>query len=99
MDMGQQDVRVDPAGLRAVAADVDAVALRVADVSRCPLNFGGAVAGRAHVADGEQWRRTVDALCGVSAQWARATAEIAAALRTGAARYADADRAAAATLG
>lgn len=99
MDMGQQDLRVDVRALRAVADEFDAAARGVAGLMRAPLRFGGALAGRAHVAEGEAWRQGVDALLAVSAQWSRASAEIAVSLRSGADRYAGTDLTAAAALG
>jgi hypothetical protein len=99
MDMGQQDLRVDVRALRAVADEFDAVADSVSGLARSPLRFGGALAGRAHVADGAAWRQGVDALLAVSAQWSRASAEIAVSLRDGADRYSGTDLLAAASLG
>ncbi|OBH76480.1 hypothetical protein A5681_00625 [Mycobacterium scrofulaceum] len=55
------------------------------------LAFGGAGAGRAHTARGDALRVEVERLTAEVAQWSRVSAEIAAALRTSADRYADAE--------
>lgn len=55
------------------------------------LTFGGAAAGRAHTARGDALRVELERLTAEVAQWSRASAEIAAALRAGADRYADAE--------
>ena len=55
-------VNVDVAALRAVADHFDSVAQSVARVAGAQLRFGGAMAGRAHAADGEALRRTLDLL-------------------------------------
>ncbi|QUR66484.1 type VII secretion target [Mycobacterium spongiae] len=70
------------------AADVidDAVANHLAG-----LVFGGACAGEAHVARAEALRAALDRLVAELSRWSRAAAEIAAALRAAANRYADAD--------
>lgn len=89
------DMRLDDAALRAVAdrfsaaADLidDAVANHVAR-----LAFDGAHAGRAHGARGAALRANLNRLSSELSQWSRAAREIAFALRTGAQRYADADR-------
>ncbi|OJZ63325.1 hypothetical protein BRW65_29845 [Mycobacterium paraffinicum] len=55
------------------------------------LAFGGAAAGRAHTARGDALRSELGRLTAEVAQWARASVEIAAALRASADRYADAE--------
>ena len=94
-------VGVDVAAVYAVAdrmvaaADVidDAVANHLAR-----LVFGGAYAGEAHVERADALRAALDRLVADLSQWSRAAAEIAAALRAGANRYADADLDAAARI-
>ncbi len=97
--MGQQDVRVDQAALRAVADNFEDLAQTVSRAAQCPLRFSGASAGRAYLADGDAWRRTLDRLIADCAFWSRAAGEIAASLHTGIARYSEADRMAAAAVG
>lgn len=55
------------------------------------LAFGGGTAGRTHTARGEALRVELERLAAQASQWSRASAEIAAALRSSAERYADAD--------
>lgn len=62
------------------------------------LAFGGPTAGRAHTARGDALRAELERLIGEVAQWARASADIAVALRASADRYADADLYAAARI-
>ncbi|OBB81123.1 hypothetical protein A5760_17455 [Mycobacterium colombiense] len=62
------------------------------------LAFGGAVAGRAHAAPGDALRAELERLVVQVSQWSRASAEIAAALRSSAERYADAELYAAARI-
>ena len=62
------------------------------------LQFDGSVAGHAHVAHGDALRATMDRLAAVLAQWSRAAAEIAAALRADADRYGEAELRAVAVL-
>jgi hypothetical protein len=62
------------------------------------LAFGGANAGRAHAARGDALRVELDRLTAEVSQWSRAAVEIAAALRAGADRYADAELYAAARI-
>lgn len=64
----------------------------------CRLAFGGAGAGRAHAARGEALRAELERLVAQVSQWSRASAEIAAALRSSAERYADAELYAAARI-
>ncbi|OBJ46334.1 hypothetical protein A5653_05550 [Mycobacterium colombiense] len=62
------------------------------------LSFGGAVAGRAHAARGDALRAELERLVAQVSQWSRASAEITAALRSSAERYADAELYAAARI-
>jgi hypothetical protein len=62
------------------------------------LAFGGACAGRAHATSGDALRVQLERLTADVTQWSRAAAEMAAALRAGADRYADAELYAAARI-
>ena len=100
--MGQPDgARVDVAVLLGVArhyetsADVLDSALR----THLGLEFDGSRAGRMHVARGDALRYAVDDVVAGLRQWSRAAAEIAAALRASADRYATADELAARRVG
>lgn len=62
------------------------------------LAFGGASAGRVHTARGDALRAELQRLAAQVAQWSRASAEIAAALRSSTERYADAEIYAAARI-
>ncbi|HKV20346.1 MAG TPA: type VII secretion target [Mycobacterium sp.] len=55
------------------------------------LRFDGAVAGRAHTAHGDALRRALDDVAHRLQQWAHASAEVAAALRSSADRYVEVD--------
>ena len=63
------------------------------------LNFDGATAGRAYVGQGDAIRFALHRLSAELAQWARATAEVAAILRASIDRYIEADQYAAAGIG
>jgi hypothetical protein len=93
--MGKLDgAGVDVAALLEVAGEYQAVADAVDAVVRirlAGLQFGGAVAGRMHVARGESVRVAVDGVADQLREWSRASAEIAATLRTTAHRYDEAD--------
>ena len=101
--MGQPDVaRVDVAALFGVAGQYEAVADIIDGAVRSHLSglaFDGAAAGRMHVARGDALRHAVDNVVDQLRQWSRACAEIAAALRTSADRYAQADAHAARRVG
>lgn len=101
--MGQPDLaRVDVAALHAIARQYEAAADIVDGAVRTHLTglgFGGAAAGRAHVARGDALHAAVDRVVDQLRQWSRAAAEIAAALRASADRYADADTRAARRVG
>ncbi len=62
------------------------------------LAFSGADAGRAHTARGDTLRAELQRLVAQVSQWSRASAEIAAVLRSSAERYADAELYAAARI-
>ncbi|MEE2854547.1 MAG: hypothetical protein VX424_18065 [Actinomycetota bacterium] len=62
------------------------------------LAFGGAGAGRTHTTRGEALRAELERLVAQVSQWSRASAEIAAALRSSAECYADAELYAAARI-
>ena len=55
------------------------------------LRFDGAVAGRVHAAQGDALRRALDDLAHRLQHWVRASAEVAAELRSSADRYVDVD--------
>lgn len=97
--MAQPEVaRVDVAALRAVARHYEVVADIVDATVRTHLTglgFDGAVAGRMHVARGDALRAAVEHVVSQLREWSRAAAEIAAALRASANRYAEADSGAA----
>ncbi|BBX18437.1 hypothetical protein CRI77_17070 [Mycolicibacterium duvalii] len=85
---------VDAAAVRAVAREYDVASTLIDTVLRnqlSTLGFGGATAGRAYLAQGEQLQAAVETLSTALRQWSRAAAEIAAVLRAGADRYHDAD--------
>ncbi|AGB21518.1 Protein of unknown function (DUF2580) [Mycobacterium sp. JS623] len=101
--MGQAEVaRVDVSALHAVARQYETVADIVDGAVRTHLSglmFDGAAAGRAHVARGDGLRTAVDHVVDQLWQWSIAAAEIAAALRTSADRYTEADVSAARRVG
>jgi Excreted virulence factor EspC, type VII ESX diderm len=100
--MGQASgfrVRVDVAALYDVADQFDSVAGSVVGLARAQLGFGGAVAGRAHITDGDALRRAFGLLSAELTGWARAADEIGAGLRCGAGRYVESERAAAERVG
>lgn len=96
--MGQQNAFVDAAAVRTVANRFDGTAQLIDDAVRthfARLAFDGATAGRAYIGHGDALRVALNRLAGELSQWARATAEIATALRASADRYVDADLSAA----
>jgi hypothetical protein len=101
--MGQPDVaRVDVTALHAIAREYEAAADIVEGAVRTHLSglvFDGAAAGRMHVARGDGLRTAVDHVVDQLRQWSRAAAEVAAALRASADRYAEADASAARRVG
>lgn len=62
------------------------------------LTFSGATAGRAYTARGDALRAELERLAAQLSQWSRASVAIAVALRSGAERYVDAERYAAARI-
>jgi uncharacterized protein YukE len=93
---------VDVAAVHAVANRFDDATHLIDGAVRTHLErlaFDGATAGRAYIGHGDALRLALHRLSGELAQWARATAEIAAALRAGADRYAEADQRAAVGIG
>jgi Excreted virulence factor EspC, type VII ESX diderm len=100
--MGQRDAFVDAVAVRTVANRLDDAAQLIDGAVRTHffrLAFDGATAGRAYVGHGDALRLALNRLTGELAQWARATVEIAAALRASADRYGAADLRAAARIG
>ena len=100
--MGQADnARIDVEAIRAVANRYDDAAelIKGAHSQLGRLAFGGATAGRAHALAGDALRTALTRLTDELPQWARASAEIATALRTGANRCVDADLRGAARIG
>ncbi len=93
--MGSAGVaRVDAAAVRAVAREYEEAATlvdRALQDHLVELRFGGATAGRVHQARGDGLATAVDALGVALRHWSRAATEIAAALRTSADRYQEAD--------
>jgi hypothetical protein len=92
---------IDVAAVRAVADQFDAAADLVDRAARdnlARLGFGGASAGRAHVARGDALQSGLQRLAAELSQWSRAASEIGVALRAGAGRYADAELYAAARI-
>jgi uncharacterized protein YukE len=101
--MGQQDLtRFDAAAVQAVANRFDDSAGLIDNAAHTHLGglaFGGAGAGQAHIAHGDALHTALSRLTVELSQWARATREIATALRTTAGRYDEADSHAAARIG
>jgi Excreted virulence factor EspC, type VII ESX diderm len=101
--MGQPNAaRVDVAALIGVASQYHAIADIVGGAVRshvAGLAFDGAVAGREHAARGDALRYSMEHVVDQLLQWSRASAEIAAALRASADRYAVADSQAARRVG
>jgi hypothetical protein len=96
--MAQQNAFVDGAAVHTVANRFDDTAQLIDDVARTHfrrLAFDGTSAGRAYIGHGDALRVGLIRLAGELSHWARATSEIATALRTGADRYAEADSSAA----
>ncbi len=94
--------RVDTAAVRAIAREYETVAAILDATVRTHLSglgFGGATAGRAHVAHGDALRgKLFDVITGLR-QWSRAAEEIAAALQGSVERYQSGDAAAADRVG
>jgi uncharacterized protein YukE len=100
--MGQQNAFVDAAAVRTVANRFDDTAQLIDGALRthlARLAFDGATAGRSYVGHGDALRLALNRLADELVRWARATAEIATALRASADRYAEADLSAAGRIG
>lgn len=94
-------MRLDSSGVHRVADQLGAAAElldRAVGDHLARLAFGGASAGRAHIARGDALRVQLDRLTAQVTQWSRATVETAAALSAGLDRYADAELYAAARI-
>jgi hypothetical protein len=94
-------MRFDSSGVYRVADQLGAAAElldRAVGDHLARLAFGGASAGRAHSARGDALRAQLERLTVEVTQWSRAATDTAAALRTGADRYADAELYAAARI-
>ncbi|MDF2823174.1 MAG: hypothetical protein K0R68_582 [Mycobacterium sp.] len=91
--------RVDVGALETVADRFDEAAGLIGQAAARRMTFDGADAGRAHAVWGDQLRLALDSVYADLTGWARASAEIAAALRVGARRYRDADQSAARGIG
>ncbi|MET0898673.1 MAG: type VII secretion target [Mycobacterium sp.] len=90
---------VDTAAVRVIANHFEHTADLIGRAGHSRLQFDGASAGRAHPAHGDELRRALEELLADVNLWARAAAEIAAALRAAAERYRSADVSAAAGIG
>jgi hypothetical protein len=92
--MGHDTARVDVTAVRDAADQFDA-SVGILDAAirdhLSHLAFGGATAGRAYVGHGDALRAALDQIGAGLVQWSRASAEIAAALRATADRYARAE--------
>ncbi len=101
--MGQAGAaRVDVGAVLTIAREYETAALIVDAAVRTHLSdfaFGGAAAGRGYVAHGDTLRAALDDVVTSMRQWSRAAGEIAAALRSSADRYRDADVRAAGRVG
>ncbi|TDK98803.1 hypothetical protein EUA02_08510 [Mycobacterium paragordonae] len=94
-------MRLDSAGVRGIADRIDDAAELIDEATSnnlSRLTFDGARAGRAYAGCGERLRAELDRLAAELSQWSRAALEIAAALRAGADRYAEAESYAAARI-
>jgi hypothetical protein len=93
--VGEPDIaRVDAAAVLDVARQYE-TASEIVDAAvgahLTGLRFDGALAGRVHAAQGDALRIALDDLVHRLQQWTRASAEIAAELRSCAQRYVDID--------
>lgn len=92
---------IDVAAVHRVADQMRAAA-ELVDRAVCDhlaaLTFSGATAGRAYTARGYALRAELERLAAQLSQWSRASVAIAVALRSGAERYVDAERYAAARI-
>ncbi|MFZ1162518.1 type VII secretion target [Mycobacterium sp.] len=100
--MAQQEAFVDAAAVQTVANRFDDAAHLIDGAVRAQfgrLAFDGTASGRAYIGQGDALRFALHRLGTDLAQWARASMEVATALRASANRYADADQFAAARIG
>lgn len=101
--MGEIDAaRVDVGVLLDVASRYDALADVIDGLARthlARLSFDGSVAGRDYAARGGAMRQALGEITDQTRAWSRACREIASALRSSGARYADVDAHSAARLG
>ncbi|WP_197374324.1 type VII secretion target [Mycolicibacterium baixiangningiae] len=89
-----QAARVDGAALVSMAGRYDAAASIVDAAVRThlsALSFDGSAAGRGYAVHGDALRAAVDDVVAALQGWARSAADVAAALRATAVRYAEAD--------
>jgi hypothetical protein len=99
--MAQRDAFVDAAAVHAVANRFDDTAHLIEGAVRshfARLAFDGTTSGRAYIGQGDALRFALHQLSGDLSKWARASMEVAIALRASADRYADADHLAAARI-
>jgi hypothetical protein len=99
--MAQRDAFVDAAAVHAVANRFDDTAHLIEGAVRshfARLAFDGTTSGRGYIGQGDALRFALHRLSGELSEWARASAEVAIALRASADRYADADQLAAARI-
>jgi hypothetical protein len=100
--MAHRDAFVDAAAVHAVADRFDDAAQLIDGAVRTHfggLAFDGTRSGRGYIGQGDALRFALHRLGAELAQWARASMEVAIALRASANRYADADQLAAARIG
>jgi hypothetical protein len=100
--MGSDPARLDAAALRDVARQFDTSAAVIdgaVSTHLSALGFGGATAGRAYAPRGDALRAALERTADALAEWSRASAEIAAALRSSADQYVGSDARNAAGLG
>ncbi|WP_205876522.1 hypothetical protein [Mycobacterium camsae] len=94
-------MRLDGAHVRVIADRIDDAAELIGHAAANHLSrliFDGARAGRAYAVSGDSLRAELDRLAAELSQWSQAAVEIAAALRAGVDRYADAEWSAAARI-
>lgn len=94
-------MRFDSADVRRIAERIDDAAELIGEASSKQLSrltFDGTRAGRAYAGCGDRLRGELDHLAVELSQWSRSASEIAAILRAGADRYAEAELSAAARI-
>lgn len=87
-------MRLDGADVRGIADRIDDAAQLIGQAAANHLSgliFDGARAGRAYSPSGDRLRAELDRLAAELSQWSQAAVEIAAALRAGVDRYAEAE--------